>query len=196
MKRRHHAPVVRTDRIAGTPRSADAAPANQPRPPPRCVGVAQSVARPGDRLRAGHTRPSQPRLCGPMRHGSSARPSERAVLRRRAGGVRRVTTRPRPDDRRRPRRASVVDAGGESSYILHRERGRAPASGGAKVVVARADAAHVRGGRVGVCSLWRSHACGGHHRGPRRHPRILNHLGLPTEAPAPRPPPSDLFDWS
>jgi hypothetical protein len=26
--------------------------------------------------------------------------------------------------------------------------------------------------------------------------RILTHLGLPTAAPAPRPPPSDLFDWS
>ena len=26
--------------------------------------------------------------------------------------------------------------------------------------------------------------------------RILTHLGLPTEAPAPRPPPSDLFDWA
>jgi hypothetical protein len=26
--------------------------------------------------------------------------------------------------------------------------------------------------------------------------RILTHLGLPTEAAAPRPPPSDLFDWS
>jgi hypothetical protein len=26
--------------------------------------------------------------------------------------------------------------------------------------------------------------------------RILTHLGLPTEVPAPRPPPSDLFDWS
>jgi hypothetical protein len=26
--------------------------------------------------------------------------------------------------------------------------------------------------------------------------RILTHLGLPTEALAPRPPPSDLFDWS
>ena len=26
--------------------------------------------------------------------------------------------------------------------------------------------------------------------------RILTHLGLPTEASAPRPPPSDLFDWS
>jgi hypothetical protein len=26
--------------------------------------------------------------------------------------------------------------------------------------------------------------------------KILTHLGLPTAAPAPRPPPSDLFDWS
>ena len=26
--------------------------------------------------------------------------------------------------------------------------------------------------------------------------RILCHLGLPTAAPAPRPPPSDLFGWS
>ena len=26
--------------------------------------------------------------------------------------------------------------------------------------------------------------------------KILTHLGLPTEVPAPRPPPSDLFDWS
>jgi hypothetical protein len=26
--------------------------------------------------------------------------------------------------------------------------------------------------------------------------RILTHLGLPTEASAPRPPPPDLFDWS
>jgi hypothetical protein len=26
--------------------------------------------------------------------------------------------------------------------------------------------------------------------------RILTHLGLRTEASAPRPPPSDLFDWS
>jgi hypothetical protein len=26
--------------------------------------------------------------------------------------------------------------------------------------------------------------------------RILTHLGLPTAAPTPRPPPSDLFDWS
>jgi hypothetical protein len=26
--------------------------------------------------------------------------------------------------------------------------------------------------------------------------RILTHLGLPTAAPAPRPPPADLFDWS
>jgi hypothetical protein len=26
--------------------------------------------------------------------------------------------------------------------------------------------------------------------------RILTHLGLPTEGSAPRPPPSDLFDWS
>ena len=26
--------------------------------------------------------------------------------------------------------------------------------------------------------------------------RMLTHLGLPTAAPAPRPPPSDLFDWS
>jgi hypothetical protein len=26
--------------------------------------------------------------------------------------------------------------------------------------------------------------------------RILMHLGLPTAAPAPRPPPADLFDWS
>ena len=26
--------------------------------------------------------------------------------------------------------------------------------------------------------------------------RILTHLGLPTEASAPRPRPSDLIDWS
>jgi hypothetical protein len=26
--------------------------------------------------------------------------------------------------------------------------------------------------------------------------KILTHLGLPTDVPAPRPPPSDLFDWS
>jgi len=26
--------------------------------------------------------------------------------------------------------------------------------------------------------------------------RILTHLGLPTEVPAPRSPPFDLFDWS
>jgi hypothetical protein len=26
--------------------------------------------------------------------------------------------------------------------------------------------------------------------------RILTHLGLPTAAAAPRPPPADLFDWS
>jgi hypothetical protein len=26
--------------------------------------------------------------------------------------------------------------------------------------------------------------------------KILTHLGLPTEVPAPRPPPSDLFNWS
>ena len=26
--------------------------------------------------------------------------------------------------------------------------------------------------------------------------RILTHLGLPTAAPARRPPPADLFDWS
>jgi hypothetical protein len=26
--------------------------------------------------------------------------------------------------------------------------------------------------------------------------KILTHLGLPTAAPAPRPPPSDLFGWS
>ena len=26
--------------------------------------------------------------------------------------------------------------------------------------------------------------------------KILTHLGLPTEVPAPRPPPADLFDWS
>ena len=26
--------------------------------------------------------------------------------------------------------------------------------------------------------------------------KILTHLGLPTEVPAPRPPPSDLFGWS
>ncbi len=38
------------------------------------------------------------------------------------------------------------------------------------MVVARPDAAHVRGGRVGVCPLWRPHARCGHHRGPRRHP--------------------------
>ena len=26
--------------------------------------------------------------------------------------------------------------------------------------------------------------------------KILTHFGLPTEAATPRPPPSDLFDWS
>ena len=26
--------------------------------------------------------------------------------------------------------------------------------------------------------------------------KILTHLGLPTEVPARRPPPFDLFDWS
>jgi hypothetical protein len=26
--------------------------------------------------------------------------------------------------------------------------------------------------------------------------KILTRLGLPTEVPSPRPPPSDLFDWS
>ena len=26
--------------------------------------------------------------------------------------------------------------------------------------------------------------------------KILTHLGLPTDVAAPRPPPSDLFDWS
>jgi len=26
--------------------------------------------------------------------------------------------------------------------------------------------------------------------------KILTHLGLPTDVPAPRPPPADLFDWS
>jgi hypothetical protein len=26
--------------------------------------------------------------------------------------------------------------------------------------------------------------------------KILAHLGLPTAAPAPRPPPADLFDWT
>jgi hypothetical protein len=26
--------------------------------------------------------------------------------------------------------------------------------------------------------------------------KILTHLGLPTDVPAPRPPPRDLFDWS
>jgi hypothetical protein len=26
--------------------------------------------------------------------------------------------------------------------------------------------------------------------------KILTHLGLPTQAPAPQPPPADLFDWN
>jgi hypothetical protein len=26
--------------------------------------------------------------------------------------------------------------------------------------------------------------------------KILAHLGLPTDVPAPRPPPADLFGWS
>src|SRR5215467_10366269 len=58
------------------------------------------------------------------------------------------------------------------------------------------DAALVRGGRVGLYSVWWPHARGGHHRGSVVIRRILTHLGLPTEASAPRPPPSDLFDWS
>jgi hypothetical protein len=31
-------------------------------------------------------------------------------------------------------------------------------------------APHLRRRRVGLSSVWRSHACGGHHRGPRRDP--------------------------
>jgi hypothetical protein len=31
--------------------------------------------------------------------------------------------------------------------------------------------------------------------GPLLIRRILTHLGLPTAAPAPRPPTADLFDW-
>jgi hypothetical protein len=61
MERRHHAPGLRADRIARTPRRADAARADQPRPPPRGIGVAQSVARPGGRLRAEHPRPHRSR---------------------------------------------------------------------------------------------------------------------------------------
>jgi hypothetical protein len=51
---------------------------------------------------------------------------------------------------------------------------------------------------------WRSPRCGGRMRvlatidDPSVIRKILTHLGLPTEASAPRPPPSDLFDfdWS
>jgi hypothetical protein len=111
----------------------------------------------------------RPRRCSRMRHGSSARPGERAIVCRRAGGERRGVRRSRRDDRRRPRRGSVVYTAGESRPGHHRERGGAPAARGAQVVVARPDAAHVRGGRVGVRPVWRPHARGGHHRGPRRH---------------------------
>ena len=49
---------------------ADATPADQPRPAPRCVGVAQSVAGSGGRLRAGHTRPRRSRRCGATAHSA------------------------------------------------------------------------------------------------------------------------------
>jgi site-specific DNA recombinase len=50
--------------------------------------------------------------------------------------------------------------------------------------------------RAELSSVWRPHACGGHHRGPRRDPEDSHPPRLPTEVPAPRPPPSDLFGWS
>jgi hypothetical protein len=84
MERRHHAPVVRTDRAIGTPGGSHAAPTHQPRPASRCAGTAQPVARPGGRLRAGHTRLRRSRRSGPMRHGRST-PSRRAHYRLPAG---------------------------------------------------------------------------------------------------------------
>ena len=149
----------------------------------------------GGRLRAGHTRPSRSRLCGPVRHGSSARPAERAVVCRRAGGERRIATRPRPDDRRRPRRASVYGAG-ESRPGRHRERGGAPPPAARKWSWPEL-MRHTFGVDVLACAR-----CGNRMRvvatieDPVVIRRILTHLGLPTEVSAPRPPPADLFDWS
>jgi hypothetical protein len=55
-------------------------------------------------------------------------------------------------------RTAVVYAGGESRGGHRRGRGGAPSSRAAEVVVAGADAAHLRGGRIGLSPLWRPHA--------------------------------------
>jgi hypothetical protein len=81
---------------------------------------------PGSRHSA-WTRPSSR-----MWDGSSTRPAERAVVRRRAGGERRVATRPRlmiGGGRGEP---AFVYASGDSRPSHHRERGGAPASGSTK----------------------------------------------------------------
>ena len=60
----------------------------------------------------------------------------------------------------------------------------------------------VHHGVLALHSRWRARECGGRMRvvdtieDPVVIRKILTHLGLPTEVPAPRPPPSDLFDWS
>src|SRR5262249_19484900 len=105
---------------------------------------------------------------------------ERTAVRRRTGGEWRGAPRSRRDARRTPERTAVgTAAGDESRPGHHRERGGAPTAGVAHVVVAGADAAYARGGRVGLYPVWRPDARRGHHRGPRRDP---------ADSPPPRAP--------
>ena len=70
-------------------------------------------------------------------------------------------------DRGNPRASHRLSLG------LPPEQGKTPPAqnrnGRVGDTVARPDAAHVRGERVGVRPVWRPHARRSHHRGPRRH---------------------------
>ena len=86
--------------------------------------------------------------------------------------------------------------GGVSRVDHHRGPGELPTSRAAQVVVAGPSAPHVRGDHVDLSPLWRRMRVLATIEDPVVVRKILTHLGLPTEASAPRPPPSDLFDCS
>jgi hypothetical protein len=125
--------------------------------------------------------------------GSVSSADERATICYRAQDEQRAATRFRRDDRGTSERAGVVQPSGGARISRGRGRGRPiAASRLGQVAVAGPLAPHVLRRRLRLSSVWRPHARGGHHRGPRRHPEDSHPSRAPDRrsgaaAAAPRP---------